>query len=65
VRVASCSLIANCLLRRNHAISGFCHTDEALNNLLTDPTMFQARTLLLCGLSFLFLMIITFGAACK
>jgi chloride channel 7 len=37
--------------------------DEALNNILTDPTMFQASTLLLCGSVFLFLMMITFGVA--
>lgn len=37
--------------------------DDALNNILTDPTMFQASTLLLCGSVFLFLMMITFGVA--
>lgn len=35
--------------------------DEALNDILTDPSQFEARTLLLCGLAFLFLMVITFG----
>jgi H+/Cl- antiporter ClcA len=35
--------------------------DEALNDILTDPSKFQPRTLLLCGLVFLFLMVITFG----
>jgi chloride channel 7 len=35
--------------------------DEALNDILTDPSNFEARTLLLSGLAFLFLMVITFG----
>lgn len=38
-------------------------SDEALNSILTDPTLFDASTLLLCGLVFLFLMVITFGVA--
>ena len=35
--------------------------DEAMNEILTDPTVFEARTLLTCGLTFYFLMLITFG----
>lgn len=35
--------------------------DEAMNDILTDPTVFEARTLLTCGLTFYFLMLITFG----
>lgn len=37
--------------------------DDALNDILSDPTMFEASTLLICGLVFLFLMMITFGVA--
>jgi len=37
--------------------------DDALNDILTDPTTFQASTLLMCGLVFLFLMVITFGVS--
>lgn len=35
--------------------------DDAMNDILTDPTIFEARTLLTCGLTFYFLMLITFG----
>jgi len=35
--------------------------DEALNDILTDPSKFEPRTLLVSGLTFLFLMVITFG----
>ena len=35
--------------------------DEALNDILTDPNFFEARTLLVCGLAAFFLMCITFG----
>lgn len=35
--------------------------DEAMNEILTDPAVFEARTLLTCGLIFYFLMLITFG----
>ena len=37
--------------------------DDALNDILTDPTTFHSSTLLLCGLVFLFLMVITFGVS--
>jgi H+/Cl- antiporter ClcA len=37
--------------------------DDALNDILNDPSMFNASTLLMCGLVFLFLMMITFGVA--
>lgn len=37
--------------------------DDALNDILSDPTTFHASTLLMCGLVFLFLMIITFGVS--
>jgi chloride channel 7 len=35
--------------------------DDALNDILTDPSKFEPRTLLMTGLCCLFLMIITFG----